>query len=232
MARQRKAPEAGNSALDVPSWMLTFSDCMTLLLTFFVLLLSFSSFDESTLRQLEGAFSNKPSFSIRDDPQKIDDSMIKQETNPIDRTDDGAEIRTEMELNEVINPQKPDPIMDIDAYDQKRTFSIPAGQLFLGQGVALTAEGQAHLSQIARFVHAVPCKIVIGELAPSSDLLRKAGGSDQGLLRSWVIMQFLTQQQGVDPNRFCLAATQPLPEDYFQDQALLQVSLLAMDFTR
>ena len=29
-----------------PEWMVTFSDCMTLLLTFFVLLLSFSSFDD------------------------------------------------------------------------------------------------------------------------------------------------------------------------------------------
>ncbi len=31
-----------------PEWMVTFSDCMTLLLTFFVLMLSFSSFDEKT----------------------------------------------------------------------------------------------------------------------------------------------------------------------------------------
>ena len=35
-----------------PEWMVTFSDCMTLLLTFFVLLLSFSSFDKETLPAL------------------------------------------------------------------------------------------------------------------------------------------------------------------------------------
>ena len=61
----------------VPAWMTTFSDCMTLLLTFFVLLLTFSSFDPVALRQLEGAIKFKSMSSIFDFRVKIDDTLIQ-----------------------------------------------------------------------------------------------------------------------------------------------------------
>ncbi len=48
MARKEKKPEGGGGA----SWMVTFSDLMTLLLTFFVLLLTMSSMDRSILTKL------------------------------------------------------------------------------------------------------------------------------------------------------------------------------------
>ncbi|MHC4104970.1 MAG: flagellar motor protein MotB, partial [Planctomycetota bacterium] len=47
MAREKKQV-VEDEAPGAPEWMVTFSDCMTLLLTFFVLLLSFSSFDDKT----------------------------------------------------------------------------------------------------------------------------------------------------------------------------------------
>lgn len=47
MARKKKSSEGGGE--EVPTWMITFSDLMTLLLTFFVLLLSMASQD--TLRR-------------------------------------------------------------------------------------------------------------------------------------------------------------------------------------
>ena len=47
-----------------PKWMVTFSDCMTLLLTFFVLLLTFSSFDDKSFRKMTTALSTAlPSVS-------------------------------------------------------------------------------------------------------------------------------------------------------------------------
>jgi len=46
MARTRKREEEGPKGL--PGWMATFSDMVTLLLTFFVLLLSMASFDETS----------------------------------------------------------------------------------------------------------------------------------------------------------------------------------------
>ena len=55
MAKSKKyiEPQEDRGA---PEWMVTFSDCMTLLLTFFVLLLSFSSFDTDALDNVQQAF--------------------------------------------------------------------------------------------------------------------------------------------------------------------------------
>ncbi|MBQ4133594.1 MAG: flagellar motor protein MotB, partial [Desulfovibrionaceae bacterium] len=46
MAREKQEESSG----DVPPWMVTYSDLMTLLLTFFVLLISMSYIDERRLR--------------------------------------------------------------------------------------------------------------------------------------------------------------------------------------
>ena len=53
-SKQTESDEAPGA----PVWMVTFSDCMTLLLTFFVLLLSFSSFDDKVFRKLKVIFMN------------------------------------------------------------------------------------------------------------------------------------------------------------------------------
>ena len=52
MERGSKQAET-EEAPSAPEWMVTFSDCMTLLLTFFVLLLTFSSFDDKIFWQLK-----------------------------------------------------------------------------------------------------------------------------------------------------------------------------------
>ena len=51
-------PRAG-----APDWMVTFADLMSLLLTFFVLLLSFSSMEVSKFNTLSGAI--RSSFGLR-----------------------------------------------------------------------------------------------------------------------------------------------------------------------
>ena len=55
MARVNKQVEQDEEP-GAPEWMVTFSNCMTLLLTFFVLLLSFSSFDERIFKKLQMIF--------------------------------------------------------------------------------------------------------------------------------------------------------------------------------
>ena len=57
MARD-KAKSQDNGPIGAPDWMVTFSDCMTLLLTFFVLLMSFASFHEETLPALGSSFAD------------------------------------------------------------------------------------------------------------------------------------------------------------------------------
>lgn len=64
MAGRKKKAEGGGGA---PEWLVTYGDLMSLLLTFFVLLLSFSTISEEDFNQammsMQGAFSILPRFS-------------------------------------------------------------------------------------------------------------------------------------------------------------------------
>ena len=72
MASPKRKQPADEGPPGVAPWLVTFSDCMTLLLCFFVLLTTFSSFDEQALRKLEGVLRTpsmdamSPDRSIRD----------------------------------------------------------------------------------------------------------------------------------------------------------------------
>lgn len=60
MLKKRKAPKPDSKNAGAPAWMVTYSDMVTLLLTFFVLLLSMSEIDKLKFEQaagsLQGAF--------------------------------------------------------------------------------------------------------------------------------------------------------------------------------
>ena len=54
MARKRGSTE-GSQSRGAPEWVVTFSDMMSLLLTFFILLLSFSTLDNRRVREVLGS---------------------------------------------------------------------------------------------------------------------------------------------------------------------------------
>ncbi|MBW1980208.1 MAG: flagellar motor protein MotB [Deltaproteobacteria bacterium] len=77
MARRR---ESESSGMDPNSWMMTFSDLMTLLLTFFVLLLSMSSMDSNLLQRFFTIFKGATgplSFAEKSDVEAVG-RMLKE----------------------------------------------------------------------------------------------------------------------------------------------------------
>ena len=72
------ADEEDDGPPGAPKWMVTFSDCMTLLLCFFVLLLTFSSFDDKAFRKLTTSLSTAlPSISTAE--TKSRDSVFRRD---------------------------------------------------------------------------------------------------------------------------------------------------------
>ncbi len=89
---------------EVPGWMVTFSDLATLLLTFFVLLLSMSSMDDKSLRSLFTNFTSACgilNFKQLGEVYRPKDVLIEgiyqqlKESLVIKRSDDTAEIPAE-----------------------------------------------------------------------------------------------------------------------------------------
>jgi chemotaxis protein MotB len=197
MGQNGKKPEEDDAA-GAPEWMVTFSDCMTLLLTFFVLLLSFSSFDNRVFRRLKVIYSRGLTTitpSIRSDRDAL--SYIPPIIHVSD-LDKGSEkptldIGNEDGLLEATGP-----------YDFNRgiVFMLPSNKLFWGNGIAISNQGQSIIDTMAQFLTGVTHRIVISEHGavnnPTSESL--------GLQRAWAVMNYLTAKKNLDKKRFSISS--------------------------
>ncbi|MHC4294588.1 MAG: flagellar motor protein MotB [Planctomycetota bacterium] len=201
----------------VAPWMMTFCDCMTLLLTFFVLLLTFSSFDDVTLDKLGGAFSNISMESIFPHKRTIQDSLIPPTEAPIDRTQEGSERPTTDEIKETENPKRMKEIFDKSAYRDRKIIKIPSDKLFYARGSSLTVNGRAHLKVLGSFIRRLPCKVIVGENNPDNYV---------ALERAWAVLHYFTQTEKLDENQFSISTGDAVPDTNPSAREVLVIVLL------
>ena len=204
-----------------PEWMVTFSDCMTLLLTFFVLLLSFSSFsDVSDYRKVRISFA-RAMTSLTSSRVELDSFYAPSMVEYADNIDIGSEKPTLERGSEEnrLNATEPK-----DFHDQK-VFLVSSDQVFLGKGSVLSQQGRALLGDMAAFLKEIPNRVVISE----SDLVQTQDNTDLGLERAWAVMTFLSVQPGLTRDRFNIALRTTVTDsgmDHTHSQRRLEVVLL------
>jgi len=206
MARASKQAESDGPS-GAPEWMVTFSDCMTLLLTFFVLLLSFSSFDDKIFRKLKVGYSTAL-FTL----------------SPVLRSDRDAflylpPVRYMAELRK--GSEKPTSAQTMRDGLMKETgvadiqggiaFLISSKKLFWGKGTALSPGGRHIMDTMASYLRGVPSRIVVSE----NGLIGDMSSENDGLSRAWVVMEYLTTQQNLDWERFSISAASILAQESF-----------------
>ncbi len=203
MARQRKQTESDEPA-GAPEWMVTFSDCMTLLLTFFVLLLSFSSFDEKVFSRLKVVFCDALDAVSTEERPNRDAVLEMMQVRPTEELDKGSEHPTLAKEHEeyIVEDKKP-----VDFYNRK-VFLKSSKEVFWGKGAVISSEGRDTLTFMAEFLKEVPGRVVISENSRDSEQENK----QFGLRRAWAVMEYLTTRQGVDKKRFSITATSTLAE--------------------
>jgi hypothetical protein len=199
MAENRPRQQEEGEPNGAPAWMVTFSDCMTLLLCFFVLLLTFSSFDQVSLDRLGGAFPGLSYDSVFPNKQTVMDSAVPPKPKEMDFTSAGSEMPTDSPPTETVNPRPVGPSLPPDAYKDCKTVRIPSDMLFYARGAALTEEGKALAGTLAGFVRRMPCKIVLSEsCSVSAD-----GRPDRAL----ALVRYLTGELALPEELFSVAAS-------------------------
>ncbi|KKL13501.1 hypothetical protein LCGC14_2525130 [marine sediment metagenome] len=227
---RRQNKQADDEGSGPGAWIVTFSDCMTLLLCFFVMLVSFSSFDEVSLNKIAGAFNCENRDAISDQKHTIKDSIVPPRPRQIDRTKAGSEHNTDHSLQSTRNPRRSPDTTDTAAHRARQVLHIPSGQLFWGKGSSFVQSGRNRLRTIASFMKRVPCQVIIGEI-PGAD---EFDGDEQailarGLSRSWTLMQYLTVREGLPADRFRISGTHGAAPRHFRRQPVMEVTLLARD---
>lgn len=196
-----------------PEWMVTFSDCMTLLLTFFVLLISFATFDTETLPMLGESFANAlPAIGFSSQNKK--DSMLEREPSSKQTpAEEGSETPTNADTQGTNFMKEKKPL----DFRNLKVFTVESSQFFWGNGQSLTQQGREVLDALAEFLKYQTGRIVISENGPDKN-------HTLGLERDLVVMNYFIKHHHIQKNRFNLSisTTQRKPPE----QRQLEITLL------
>ena len=205
MGRGKKQAEA-DEAPGAPEWMVTFSDCMTLLLTFFVLLLSFSSFDNRIFRKLKVIFSDNMDSVNTAKRENKDAFLPTEQIEPTIELERGSEKPTLVQgVNDGLK-EETEPVN----FRRRKVFLIPSEKIFWGKGRVISSDGRKIMTIMASFLKEVPSRVVISENGPPDD----KSGEHFGLPRAWAVMNYLTTNQNLDEKQFSISAVSTLDARY------------------
>jgi chemotaxis protein MotB len=187
-----------------PEWMVTFSDCMTLLLTFFVLLLTFSSFDNRIFRRLKVIYSSALSTLTPSRRSDRDALIYIPPVRYINDLDDGSEKPT-LTLGEDDGLIKESSPLN---FNKGIIFMLPSKQLFWGNGTVISADGRNIMDKLSLFLSGTSNRIVISENGPTKD----PSGESLGLQRAWTVMNYLVAKHSLDKKRFSISSVSTLSQ--------------------
>jgi len=195
--RRQPPPEEEPGA---PAWILTFSDCMTLLLTFFVLLITFSAPGSGpVISQTRDVFRKIMPGLGRSDERYRSALLNILGVSSAEYSATGSEKPTSETAGQGSLKE------DFGSRDlsNRRVFLMPSEKIFWGKGTTISSQGQDILETMAEFLKRLSDRVIISE--GRYDNGKK--GDSLGLQRAWVVLDYLAAEQHLGTDRFSLSVT-------------------------
>ena len=200
---------------DEPSgdeWLATYSDCVTLLMTFFVLLYAMSSTDEAKMRALSQAFRSEMAGEVGDSILEYnlyngDVPLIGGET-PTD-TVDGENIEESMyyQVSKFVKEHELEAAVEIIETEQGVAIQVRESILFETSKSTLREDSKAVLSSIAELLSSIDNTIVVEGHTDNRPISTAEFPSNWELSvdRAVNVVKYFVENTGIDPKR--LSAT-------------------------
>jgi chemotaxis protein MotB len=157
MAKEKKCPEC----VALPAWLTTFSDLMSLLLTFFVLLLSFSSTAQDDFQKakgsLQGALGVLKGEPILTSPIKLNVPILRGDITEARPTLHDARAEIEREIQEEAQVEN----VEVEQSAEGITIRISDRALFSSGNAELTPEFLPLLNKIGAVLARIPNEVEI-----------------------------------------------------------------------
>ncbi|MCK9453645.1 flagellar motor protein MotB [Sulfurimonas sp.] len=210
MARKKKCPDCEKC---LPLWLAAFGDLMSLLLCFFVLLLSMSSMDAKKISEAIGSLSG--AMSVLEGGIKTEVSKRRiQESTPIEAADETSEqvnriMQALTEVNEMI-AEGDGPAVSLEEAQDGFVIELPASLLFKsGSSVIQNDDALLFLKRIALIIGELPNQTKVSvqghtdNQSPSSSSPFKDNWELSSARAISVLQELLLS--GVDPKRISAA---------------------------
>ncbi|NQZ56866.1 MAG: hypothetical protein HRT88_05265 [Lentisphaeraceae bacterium] len=216
--KEKKVPEE----MTCPEWMMTMGDCMSLLLTFFVLLLTFSTTSESRLMDvigvMKGAFSfiesqtimNKEQTAYNTDPYEEEDALtIRNIEGHSDMHLGPLDIQHRVkDLKETLNSIGFKHALELNKLDQGVAIEIAVDDLFGPDSVKLTYKGKKLIAGIADIADNTLQEIrVVNFIKPEAMGKFMSASENAAKHRNFVIAKFLTEKYAIKESRLGVGVT-------------------------
>jgi len=237
-SRKQPPPEEEPGA---PEWMLTFSDCMTLLLTFFVLLITFSAPGSGPdILQTSAVFRRIMPGLGRSDERYRNALLNIRGAEPTTSIQSGSETST----SETTGWGNLAQGFSMRYFGNRRVFLIPSEKVFWGRGTFVSLQGRGILQTMTDLLRRLPDRVIISEgrlrMSNIEQGISKfkirhsifdvhSGPAEDGqethslgLQRSWAVLDYLAAEQHLGTDRFSLSAIGTVHREHaqagFQDE--------------
>jgi len=216
MAKKPKPQEEEGGGEGAPLWIISFADMISLLMAFFVMLSTFSSFgpnEEAKLTKIART-AVSPNFGLK---------------GPLFRVPTGCDVENlklrrpsseKKSLNKAATeyPYIKAPSKDMKDIRNYKTFLIESRKIFWSSGTVLSTEGRNFLDTLSLFIKKQSNRVLISEKGRDND-------NDIGISRSLVVLNYLTDR-GV-PKGSCNIGTKGMLSDKnFETERILEITLL------
>lgn len=212
MSKSKKVPD-----MLCPLWMMTFGDCMSLLVTFFVMLIAFTNIETEQLMDMIGAMKGALGMT----PGKIESYDKIPVMSSFERIRGTAEERTWLSVDEM-SAIIPDITMAFEELRSSKTKGVDdvfvvrmmeEGMAFIIQTHSIFEEGTAIplpeyselWAQVARFTKGMVNEIRIVGVVPKGTKINNHGIRTTwglGVERAQVVMKILADIGGFESSRF------------------------------